>query len=1791
MIRIRFIIPLIILLLIVSCSSSDVVEILDFSPIGKVERLTTFQIEFNKELASADIIDQWLEDEFIEFEPKINGKFKWVDSKTLIFSPDSPLQPIQDYRATPTPKVLFKTLYTLDKESFEFSTPDFEATKTDLFWTPIPNEVFKLTVQANIYFNYAVVPDQLKKYLSVKVDGKEFSGYSIVSKESSEIIAINLGEIKQTDKSQDVEITVNSGLESVIGKKPLQDSRSFENELPPITQLAITGVSSGVEGQSAWASIGTTQLVDEKKIKDFISIDPAVSVKYFVTDNQIRLEGDFNNLTSITLKIKKGLPGVYGGELEDSFEQIISLVDLQPQISFRDKKSKYLMLGGQQNIEISSVNVDKVEVEVSQVFKNNILHFLDNYSYQYDYDFDYSNYYYTGNFGRTLYSEKIDLPEQKNWNQYFSLNLNKAIRKDYKGLYVVSIRSDKDRWINDAKMIAISDLAIITKKGSNGIFVFVNSIKDAEPVEGVEVSVISSNNQEIFTGRTDPTGVIKFIDEKKILKEFTPQLITAQKDDDFNYIDLRETRIETSRFDVGGEQSISPNYKTFVYSERNIYRPGETVNLSAIIRDDKIGLIKEEPINIKVISPTGKVFGEYKKNLNEQRSFELKIEIPDYAQTGSYFTEIFNGSNSLIGSYSFSVEEFVPDKIRVRLTNEKNNYKLGEQVKIDVDAEYLFGAKAAEMKYQADIQLKHSPFYSKSFPKFDFTNSSLLNTNIENTFIDGKLNSEGKASFLYNIPGDLKGNGIISGDAFVSVFDLTGRAVNRIADWSVYPNKYYLGIKSNDYYFGTNQNITFSFAAVDNNDKPISSLKATAKLVRFEWQTVLKKDYSDQFYYASEKKEIVEWTREVDLGNTPKDFTFNVSRSGDYELRLSKKGDDHFVKKEFYAYGWGSSTASSFEVNKEGRVEIVLDKEKYSPNEKAKILFTTPFDGRMLVTVERNSVLEYQHIDVKNRTAELSLSLNQDYMPNVYITATLYKPHEVKSQTPFLVGHGFASLKVEDQKRKLNTSISALEEVKPRTKQKIKIKTTPNALVTFAAVDEGILQLTNYKSPNPYEFMYAKRPLGVTSYDLYKLLLPEIIAIKSSPGGDALANELKKRTNPITSKRFKLFSYWSGIKKANSNGEIEIDFDVPQFNGEVRLMAVSYDGNKFGFADKKMKVKDDLILEVEMPRFLAMNDSLNSTVTLINTTDKKGKVELSIETSGSIKSEKNKYSVSLNPKGTAQIQIPITAVNQIGESKITFTTSGLASVKESININVNPVVPYSTQSGSGVISADQSVKLELPNNYIQSTKQSKIAISNYPSISFADKIKDLVTYPYGCLEQTVSKAFPQIYLEDLIKVAVPQLYRRNNPQYYVKEGIRKVESMQQYNGGFSYWQGSADVNVWASVYATHFLLEAKKASYSVRESVIKNAINYLQETAKKKDIIDYVTFNNNMRSMTKIASKETIYALYVLAMANKADVSTMNYYKARPNLLTNDSRYLLAGAYALINNWAAYNQIVQNDFIPENTLRLSGGSFDSEVRANAIALNVLLEVDPTNKQIPLMVKHLAKISNKIYNTQETAFALIALGKAAKLQSSSDLKYSISFNGKDYSSINASNISLTNEEIKSNSVTIKAQGKGSAYYFWSVEGISLNNKVKDEDSNLKIRRKLYNYRTGQEITNGQFNQGDMILGKIELIGMQNSVDNIVINNIIPAGFEIENPRLTAENQLNVKVNNPMLIDYLDIRDDRQLIFTKAERNKSTEFYYLLRAVNKGNFTLPPISAESMYDNEYHSINGSGEIIIR
>ena len=1778
---------------IISCGGGNSVSVENFSPAGKVNKFTTFTIEFDKDLAPDDALDKWSDENYVEFEPAVNGKFKWISPKKLIFSPEEPLQPMQTYKAKITDKILFGKKYSLDAEEFSFFTPSFAVDKTEFFWTRIANADRKVSIKANIYFNYPVNPDGLKKFISFETKDGIIDDYKILTTESSKIIAVDLGEVQQGDKEEEIKIIIRKGFSSILGKKPLEDNYEFAYKIPPVSRLAIAGISTGIDGTENWIKISTTQTVDGKSLREFVKIKPERKLKFSTQENQFLIRGNFSDLSTITLLIKKGLPGLYGGRLEFDFERVISLVDLEPSISFADKGGTYLLEGGEEKIALNIVNVEEINLEYYKVFKNNIVHFINRNRYNlYDsYDYGYGSSLNVGNFGKQYFFEKKKLDAENNWLNQLNINLkDKFPGEKYKGIYVITARSNEDWWLQDSKLISLSDIGIIAKKSGNNVKVFLNKLSDASPIQGAEVSVISANNQILSSVKSDENGAADFPSFAEIEKEFTPVLIFVEYNDDFNYLDLNGALVETSRFDVGGR--IDPNgFSAFIYSERNLYRPGEKVNVSAIIRDSKINVVRDIPVELVIGAPNGKTFKKFTPELNEEGSFEIGFELPDYAQTGLYDASLFTGNNKFIGSYQFSVEEFAPDKIRVSMENDKEKYFPGETVITKIDAEYFFGSKASGLKYELETQLREQSFASEKFDDFDFYNYAPKAESFESGFSDGVLDEEGKAENKFILPVSVASGGVLKGVQFLSVFDPTGRTVNRISTFALYPKNYFVGIKSRGYYHSVNSEIKYEFAAVDEKDNPISNFTGTVELVRFEWNTVLKKNYSGQYRYVSEKKEISEWQKEVEFKNGLAEMSFSVSRSGEYELRVSKKGESVFVKSEFYAWGWKTRTASSFGVDREGRIEIVTDKKTYKTGERAKILFSAPFSGKMLVTFERDSVYDYRYVEVDKGSAEIEYEIGEYCVPNIFISATLFKPHKGNGMSPFFVAHGFKSAAVEVSGFRLPVKITAAEKVKPNTTQKVKIKTAAekDIFITLAAVDEGILQVKDYASPDPYGFMYERRGLNVFSYDIYKFLLPEIIALNSSSGGDAMAAQMKKRTNPIKSKRFKLVSFWSGIKKTNSNGEAEISFNIPQFNGELRLMAVAYEGKRFGSAEKPMKVSDDLIIEPQIPRVLTAGDTLFMPVTIINATERSGTADVTATCGGKLSVvSQNSMKVEIEPKKSTTVEFIIAADETPGESTIEIKTSGFAKVKEKTEIAVRPAYPMITDYKTGAIAGGQNLSFKLDSEFLEGTEKRRLVIGRFPAIKYVKQLRDLVGYPYGCLEQTVSKLFPQLYFDDLVKLAAPEHLKNRNPVYFVKEGIAKIEAMQLYNGAFSYWQGGSRSNWWATVYATHFLLEAKRADFNVNEKTLSRALNYISRQARKKETFERKIRTGDKTVLKKFAKKEIIYSLYVEALAGKNDLPTMNYYQAHPELLTGDMVYLLAGAYALSGHWTSAFNLLPKEF---NAIASTGdyGTFDSEYRANAIILQTLVEIDKENIQIPYIVEYLTKNLNRLYSTQEKAFVFLALGKAAKINAGEDLKIDVLLDGKKIGEMKENPLSLENLDGKE--LTLSAEGNGRAFYSLIAEGIPLRPVVKENDDNIAVRRDYFDYKTGNFIEGNKFYQGQLVVGRIALKGENRSADNIVITDIIPAGSEIENPRLSGTARLTFDEKNKLYADYTDIRDDRLIIFASAEANATKYFYYLLRITNKGSFNLSPISAEAMYLSGFSSLNGGGRAIIR
>lgn len=1763
---------------------------------GEVPQLTNLVFRFSKAMIPDSLVNGNETAQYINFEPEIQGRFRWESADQLVFSPLKPLQPATTYKAH-FARPLFKySKYNsiATKKQVTFNTAPLQLVQSRASWQGESSS--GAYPQLDLYFNYAVKSETIADKLNLMVEGEK-AGFTLLQANDDNKVSIRLSALKMVDKDADLTVAIDKGITPQGGNNGTDDVIKSEISLPSPFTLQVQQVSSEHDGADGIIRIATSQQIAPADVKTYVKLTPAVNYSVEKNDEGFLIRSNqFDSEKSYTVNLTKGLRGKIGGTLPEDYYSDITFGELEPNIRFTNSKAVYLSKKGGQNLEIQITNTPKIKIIISKIYETNLLNaesqgyyprekdpYESNYIEEGYGDYDYANYA-TVEYGDVIYEKEIDARTLPKSGVGRILNFAQFEDRlpEFNGVYHVKIRSANESWIADSRIISLSDLGIIAKEGADKIIVFVNSIKNATPVGNTSVALYGSNNQLLGKGNTNNEGVAEISYIKKEFAGFKPAMLIAKSDNDFNYMPFYNTRVNTSRFEVGGKRTNAAGLNAFLYTERDMYRPGETLNYSVIVRNNERKLTGEMPVTVKFLLPNGKELKSVRKFLNEQGAVEGNLAISPAAITGSYTMEVYSGNDVLLNAQAFSVEEFMPDRIKVSARPDKEFLLPGQNVNLQINAANLFGTPAANRKYETEIQLRQRDFTNEKYNDYNFALSNQSGF-FDKQLKEGVTNASGNALISFGIPAMYTNSGLLQSSFYTTVFDETGRPVSKYTHLNVYTQDAFLGIKKDwMYYAPMNQQLKIPLVALNKDGKPVTAT-AEVTILKKEYRTVLSKSGSN-FRYTSQQENKILGTQTINVGaNTT--YSFTPRSSGDYEITFKLPGANSYVSKSFYCYGSFGTSANSFEVNREGNIDIQLDKASYKTGESIKALFKTPFNGKMLVTVETDKVLSHQYVEVSNRTASVDLKTSAGFVPNVYITATLIKPHEI-SNIPLTVANGFKNVTVEEPGLKQIVTITAEKNIRSKTSQTIKVKTTPGSFVTLSAVDNGVLQVTDFKSPDPYNYFYQKQALQVTGYNIYPLLFDEIAGQRSSTGGDL---SLEKRLNPMPAKRVKILSFWSGIQKANGSGEAVFKVNIPQFSGQLRLMAVSYKDNKFGAGEEVVTIADPIVISTALPRFLSPGDTALVPVTLSNTTKKAAGIKVSVSGTGAAKiASGGSQQLNIPAQGEAVALVSVTSLPQMGIGKIKITVDGMGEkFEDETEISVRPPGSLQKRTGSGIVTGNKQETIQInTSDFIPATTNYKLIVSKSPLVEYGPQLKGLIQYPYGCTEQTISAAFPQIYFADLTEAINkrPDVLTGTANQN-IAEAIRILKMRQLYNGALTLWDGEGRENWWTSAYGAHFLLEARKAGFDFDNSLLETLLGYLNNRLKTRETIEY-TYNRDQNK--KIAPKEVAYSLYVLSLAGRSNISAMNYYKANNQLLALDSRYLLSVAYAVSGDRKSYAALLPGQFSGEVSEKQTGGSFYSPLRDEAIALNALADHDPANKQIPFMVKHVGQElkTQKYLSTQERAFALVALGKVARQANKGNAEASVKVNGKTIATVKDGSWEANKNDLQQNTVTVDVKGEGQIYYTWEAEGVSSTGSYIEEDNFIKVRKQFYT-RNGQLVTNLTFKQNDLIVIGITLEKtFSSTIENIVITDMLPAGFEIENPRIKEIPGMDW-VKNATHPVSMDIRDDRINLFVDAYGSSQT-YYYAVRAVSPGNYKMGPVSADAMYAGEMHSYHGAGVV---
>lgn len=1759
-------------------SSTSVASVVSFYPLGEVTETKNITIEFSRNMVEDAAVDTEQDSAPVSISPALPARYKWIAPHKLRIMPTEQFRPATEYIVKVLPEISPSAQVRLEGDlSFKFNTTPLKVlfSRTDFVYERGAETITR--AQWQVEFNHRVSPDELFKQIHIEYEGRDGGpvnfGMSRSTPPAKEFTIIT-DPIVRKGEGRNMKLSISKGLASVEG--PLGLQHDFTTAMKIETSLKIYSLEGRQQGMENAIRIDFSAPVDTALAKEHIKLNPDLTWRLESDGRSVFLKGDFKTDKTYTVTVSRGLIGSDATTLETDFSQNVRFGNMDPSVAFKNK-GVYLLRSGNRNIAVESVNIKKMSVEVEKVFMNNLVHLLYSDSYEY-YWWDIPE-----NLGRRVLTETMDLPERRNTLQTTVIPLEELEGQGRKGVFRVVARSYEDYWRSDSMLVLMTDMGIIARRAEDSLVVWINSLDKMEAMSGVSVTLYSSNNQVIATKATGADGTCKFDGLPDLLKEedFRPYVIVATKNDDVTFLKFDDTEMPVATFDVGGNPTVTSGYEAYIYPERDIFRPGEKARLAAIVRGKGITIPGSFPVNIKVTDPRQQTFYETVASSGPQGMLSFEVTFPDYSMTGRYKVSMEVAKN-VIGRTELNVEDFIPDKIKVLLTTDKKTYSTGESVQMNIEGQTLFGPPAANRAVEAKMVIRRHAFSPKKWSDFQFGVSDKSFDDLEVQGGKSVLDESGLWKTEVKIPQNMDPGTALKGVLSATVKEHGGRAVSAYADVDIHPYPYYIGMrrKSKDY-AEIGQKYDIECIAVDPSGalKDIDNL--SVKVYQYVYHSVLRQDRNGYYRYVSEVNREIRDSFAFTPGKG-KFISVTPTNYGRYEVVATGPDGGTETAIQFYASGWGYSP---WAMDNPDRVEMEVEKASYKVGEKAKILIKAPFPGKVLLVTEREKVYDFKVFQMRENTATVEVPIKNDYRPNVFVSATIIKSLEdYDGKTP-MRAFGVTPIMIDNGDRNLALEIKAPEAVRPGSKLELEVKVNNNrggTLLTVAAVDEGILQLTDFTSPDPMPFFYGKKRLETRAYDIYSYVLPEVAPSESAPGGDYMEKVRKKHLSPVGVRRVEPVSLWSGIVKTDGRGVAKISFDVPQFQGRLRIMAVGAADNYFGAARDDVYVRDKITLTPTFPRFISGGDEFFVPVTVYNATGQDADINVSLKIEGAVEAVDGTTKKVFVKNQSEQIT-GFELVTNGAMGKVSFTLEakgGGAKTFTKTNLPIRPAAPPVTTTHSYSIEPGKSVQFDFMNSYIPGTGDVKIMVSSLPSLEFAGGLQYLLKYPHGCIEQTTSKVFPLLYFDDLARTAAPELFDHNGAGYFVMEGIRKISSMQMNDGAFSYWPGGSYSSDWGSIYASNFLVEARAAGYNVPDDVYDKMISWLTQISAKNYKDDYYGL------------RRQAYIAYVLALANHPSKDLAMYLKENAlDKLGMAGSFQLALSFSKMGDMKTAATLIPTEIHPPSVERETGGNFTSSVRDTAIMLNVVAEIFPESPSIaPLMNELSRNMKNgRWMTTQDNAFALLAVGKVLQRNNGKKCKGEIMVDGRKHTVIGENGASVEDSSFINKKISINSKGDGTCYAFTQVWGIPSDGDINEYSKGIEVTRAFLDIN-GNPISNNVFKHGEMVIAKITMTATSASLQNIAIDDMLPAGLEIENTRLASKEEIPWLSQKSFVPSYLDIRDDRLLLYTDLSFRNTRVFYYALRAVTRGTFTLPPVSAEAMYNPEFTGINSSGIVKI-
>ena len=1754
-------------------------------------------------------------DEAIELNPHVDGKVFLVEAKQMVFQPDKPLDYGKKYKVTVHLDKLFNNP---DTKQYTY-TLKVVPLQADLFFdnfAPMEGNASDYSVlTGHLLISGHLATEKLKSLVSAKLGNHNLS-VLMNNGSTNNTFEFSIDSITRTKAEQKLIVSLN---EKMLGDV---DIRTFEYNIPAANLFSFIKFDVKKNPETNVVLTFSDALAPDQNLDGLVYFEDGTAVKLFIKNNQLLVYPQKQLEGTHSLILNEGIKSSKNKSLDKQYTIKPVFKQAPPEVRFIGNGN---ILPGTDKwlIPFEAINLSAVDVVVFKIYSNNIKQFLQDNNIN---DRGWS----INRVGEYVHHEKIELeksagkPDNK-WKNY-AIDLSKMVQSEPGAIYRIGFRFKKSyaqldcaksspekeqhfdstnylyseyyrpygsSWSkrNDPcdvsyynpdhfteRNFLASNIGLTVKNShQNQYTVFSRDLITAESLKDVKIQFFSYQNQLLSEVVTDGNG------KATVQLEKEPFVVVAQWHNQFGYLKLRGgSALSYSKFEVNGART-KKGLKGYLFGERGVWRPGDTLHLTFVLQDKEKVLPAGHPVSMEVRDVRDrKVYSEVSTG-GINGFYVFNVPTSQDAPTGIWWAKVQIGNEYF--TKNLRIETILPNRLKITMDTDDDHFSAGRKGMLYLEARWLHGGLASDLKASVTESISRASTQFKEFKSFIFDDPSNYFYPDEQSIFDGKLNNDGKAEAAVVLPDNNNLPGTLNLTFVTKVFEPGGRFSIDQKSFKYTTYNRYVGIKppdkGNSYSYETDKEQKFEVVTLDDNGNPVSVKNLKAEVYRLDWSWWYSSNNSSFANYISRHyfDRVVSKTISTTNGKGSFSFKIKYPNWGNYYVKVSDADGGHSAGMMMYIDWPSSYSRGNRKVPGDATLlSLTADKKSYQVGDKATVSFPGAAHAKAFISIEKNNrIIKSWWIETTPEESAVSFEITKDMAPNVYAFVSVIQPHNQTINDLPIRSYGVIPIMVDNPETMLEPILKAPEKIKPNSTYTIEVSESGQRKMTYvlAVVDEGLLDLTHFKTPSLHDFFYKKEALAVRTWDLYDQVngafggrLSRVFAI----GGDEEVKELsKKKVN-----RFKPVVTFLGpfVLEKGSAGQTH-HIAMPNYIGSVRVMVIAGQDGAYGSAEKTIPVKQPLMVLASFPRALVPGETLHLPVTVFAMDDNLKTVSLKVNTNDLFKVDNPEQTVTFSKQGdkVAYVDIRVSDKVGVGEAHLKVS-SGNNSAGYDVKIAVRNPNERIYQTASYPIEKGKSWKgkpLFMDN---ASEYQLKATVSRLPSINLEQRVKYLIRYPYGCVEQTVSTAFPQLFLPKLMQLSDEE---KSDIEGNIQRAIQRLNYYQLSSGGFSYWPGRSHVTDWGTSYAGHFMLLAKEAGYYVPSELLNKWINYQQKTSSRWTFDKTTSYHFDL---------EQAYRLFTLALAGKANVSAMN--RMRNNSRLNRASLLrLAAAYAIINEKTTAEALVDAAEKANDNSFNWWYSYGSPTRNEALAMETYLLMNDKAKAYQ-MFKQVADAlgSGNWMSTQTTAFALYAVSLFSNNQQQENFTFSYRFDGSKESIESSKPIYLLELPATQNK-KLEVENRSNQMLFLNIETSAIPNPgLEVNKSNNLALTVSYHDMKGNTLDPKLLQQGKDFYIKIKVKSTAlRHYKNLALSAIFPSGWEILNTRMVDVGR-GLKSSYS---DYTDIRDDRvNLFFDLNSRGQTKVFYILLNAAYPGRYYQSPIVCKAMYDNTINASTGGGMV---